>query len=126
MTVPVVVTLDQARAHLNMPASVGSPIDPVDADLQLKIDAATQLVCEHLGDRNPADPAWIAEIESWGVAGSPVVAPPALIQAAVLFQFGELVRFRGDDAEGPIRDPYSHLSRFVEGILRRYHDPTLA
>ena len=125
MTIPVVVTLDQARSHLNMPASMGSP-DPADVDLQLKIDAATQLVCEHIMDRQPADPAWIAEIESWGATGSPVVAPPALIQAAVLFQFGELVRFRGDDAEGPIRDPYSHLSRFVEGILRRYHDPTLA
>jgi hypothetical protein len=125
MTIPVVVTLDQARLHLNMPPSVGSP-DSADADFQMKIDAATQLVCEYISDRNPADPAWIAEIESWGVAGSPVLAPPALIQAAVLFQFGEFVRFRGDEHEGPLRDPYSSLSPIVEGILRRYHDPVLA
>lgn len=125
MTIPTVVTLEQARSHLNMPASMGSP-DPADADLQLKIDAATQLVCEHISDRHPADPAWIAEIEAWGLTGSPAVPPPALIQAAVLFQFGELVRFRGDDPEGPLRDPYSSLSPSVEGMLRRYHDPTLA
>ena len=125
MTIPAVVTLEQARAHLNMPPSMGSP-DPKDADLQMKIDAATQIVCEYISDRNPADAAWTAEIESWGVTGSPAVPPPALIQAAVLFQFGELVRFRGDDPEGPIRNPFSSLSPFVEGILRRYHDPTLS
>jgi len=125
MTIPTVVTLEQARSHLNMPPSMGSP-DPADADLQIKIDAATQLVCEYIADRNPADLVWIAEIESWGVAGSPVVAPPALIQAAVLFQFGELVRFRGDEREGPLRDPYSSLSPFVESILRRYHDLVVA
>ena len=125
MTIPTIVTLEQARSHLNMIAPVGSP-SPDDADLQLKIDAATELVCEHISDRNPADPAWIAEIESWGVTVSPVSPAPAVIQMSVLLQFGELVRFRGDEREGPLRDPYSSLSPLVEGLLRRYHDPTLA
>ena len=125
MTIPTVVTLEQARAHLNMSAPVGSPA-PDDADLQMKIDAATELVCEYISDRNPADPAWIAEIESWGVTGSPVSLAPAVIQMAVLLQFGELVRFRGDDTANPTRHPASHLASMVEGILKRYHDPTLA
>jgi hypothetical protein len=125
MTIPTIVTLEQAREHLHLPPSSGSP-DPADADLQMKVDAATQLICEYISDRNPADPAWIAEIESWGLTGSPTVAPPALIQLAVLHQFGELVRFRGDDAEGPSRNPYSSLSPIIEGLLRRYHDPALA
>ena len=124
VTIPTLVTLDQARAHLHMNAATGSP-DPDAADLQLKIDAATQLVCEYIADRNPIDQAWIDTIEAWGT-GSPPLAPPPLIQAAVLFQFGELMRFRGDDPEGPARDPYSHLSLFAENILRRYHDPVVA
>jgi hypothetical protein len=125
MTIPTIVTLEQARAHLNMIAPVGSP-SPDDADLQMKIDAATELVCEHISDRNPADPAWIAEIESWGVTGSPVSPAPAVIQMAVLLQFGELVRFRGDDATGPARHPGSYLAPIVESILKRYRNPTLA
>lgn len=127
MTIPTVVTLAQARAHLNMPLAAldGSP-SAEDADLQMKIDAATQLVCEYISDRQPDDAVWIAEIEAWGLTGSPAVPPPPVIQQAVLIQFGELVRFRGDDAEGPFRNPHSHLSPFVEGLLRRYHDPALA
>jgi len=126
MTIPTIITLAQAREHLHLPASVGSPVDPADADLQMKVDAATQLVCEYISDRNPADLTWIAEIESWTVTGSPLVPPPALIQVAVLETFGELVRFRGDDPDGPLRNPYSSLSPLVEGLLRRYHDPALA
>ena len=51
---------------------------------------------------------------------------PALVQAAILYQLGELYRFRGDDQEVPQRNPYRSLHPFVEGLLERYRDPALA
>lgn len=127
MTIPTLVTVEQLRAHLRLgPATDGSPSSE-DADLQMKIDAATQLVCEHIADRQPADTAWIATIESWNT-GSPVVAPPAIIVAAVLVQTGELYRFRGDDlaTDAPPKFSLGYLSPMVIALLQRYRSPSLA
>ncbi len=97
MTIPVIVTLDQAQAHLRLsPMLAGSPGSPADdPDLQLKLDAATEAVCNRIAQRNPEDLTWIATIESWTDSGSP--AAPPLVKLAVLQQVAELYRFRGDD-----------------------------
>ena len=50
---------------------------------------------------------------------------PALVQAAILLQLGELYRFRGDDQEHGAQTP-GDLSPLVTNILRRYRDPALA
>lgn len=99
MIYPIVVTLEQLRSHLKLPQPSGSPaIGPDDDDLQLKLDAATQTVCEYIADRYndaTANEEWIAEIEGW--TGSPQ-APPD-VKLAILEQAAEFYRFRGDEED---------------------------
>lgn len=121
MTIPRLLTLAQAREHLRT-------VDlEDDVDLQLKIDAATQLVCEYISDRQPADEDWIATIEGWDGVSYPSTAPPVIV-AAVLQQVAELYRFRGDDVEGDLPKSVEHgaLSPLVARLLHRYRSPTLA
>lgn len=126
MTIPTLATLEQLRAHLKLPTPLaGSPPQPApDSDLQLKLDAATQLVCDYIADRQPADSAWIAEIEGWST-GSP--SAPAVVVLAVLEQAAELYRFRGDDPPPgvPARES-NDLTPAVKNLLNRYRRPVFA
>ncbi len=125
MTTPVLVTIDDLIAHLRLPARTGSPASgPEDADLQRKIDAATQLVCDYIADRHPADEDWIAEIESWTFASSPGVEPPPVVVLAVLEQAATFYRFRGDDEATP--EERGYLSPGVENLLSRYKNRAFA
>lgn len=125
MTIPRFVTLVQLRDHLKLPQPIGSPaVGPDDDDLQLKLDAATQLVCEYIADRHPADEDWIAEIESWDVSASPQTEAPKVIVLAVLEQAGEFFRFRGDDEKTPMERGY--LSPAIENLLSRYKNRAFA
>lgn len=119
MNIPEIVTLDQVLEHLNLNGGQG------EADLELKIAAATQLVCEYIADRQPEDEDWIAEIESWGF-GSP--EPPKIIVMAILMQVGEFYRFRGDDmaTDRPPSGDGTDLSPIVKRLLHRYRSPSLA
>jgi hypothetical protein len=132
VTTPTLITVAQLRQHLKLPdpPDVGSPGSPAagidDADLQLKIDAATQLVCDYIADRNPADPDWIHEIESWDPAGSPAAIPPPKVILAVLIQAAEFYRYRGDDAQ-PEPDPdYGCLQPSVQRLLSTYKNRAFA
>ncbi len=124
MTIPTIVTIEQVQAHLNLPI-VGDASE-YDHDLQRKIDAATQLVCEHISDRQPADPDWILEIESWGLEGSPENPPPPLIQLAVMETVADFYRFRGDDAGDDRGRQLGYLPLPVSNLLHRYRSPALA
>lgn len=117
MIIPSIVSLDQALEHLGLSSSNR------DADLQLKIDAATQMVCEYISDRQPEDEDWIAEIEGWDSGD-----PPPIIVAAVLVQLGEFYRFRGDDmsTDRPPVLAHGFLSPMVTSMLHRYRSPSLA
>ena len=122
MTIPVLVTLDQVVAHLKIPAPVlGSPPSAEQLDLQQKLDAATQLVCEHIADRQPPDDAWVATIEAW----TTTTAPP-LVALAVLELTSYVTRYRGDDgwSEQPMTPGY--LPTPVMNLLVRYRSPVLA
>lgn len=131
MIVPVIANLVQYRDALKQ-AQVGSP-DAEAADLQLRLDAATDLVCHYIKDRHPADPLWIAEIEAWDPAGSPAVMPPPVIVLAVLEQAVEFYRFRGDDVSGEQPDKleygpsnYACLSQSIEALLSRFKNRAFA
>lgn len=130
MTIPTIVTLAQAQAHLRISPmmSMDSPPQPLpDQDLQQKIDAATQLVCEHISDRQPADPDWITEIESWNTAeDSPANPAPPLVVLAVLELTADLYRFRGDDAGDDRGREAGFLPMPVRNLLVRYRDPVLS
>lgn len=126
MTYPTIVTVSQVQRHLHLPVSEGSPVPPEDFDLQQKIDAATQLVCDYIADRQPADPDWIAVIESWNVPGSPTVEAPPVVVLAVLEQTADFYRFRGDDAGDDRGHERGFLSLPVANLLHRYRSPSVA
>lgn len=125
MTIPVLATLEQLMAHLKITPPAGSPV--TDDDLQQKLDTATQLVCEYIADRHPADPSWIQTIESWSLeAGSPNTVPPPLVVLAVLIQAGDFYRFRGDDGSDDRVRPIGDLIPSVTNLLIRYKNPAFA
>lgn len=126
MVTPTIVTLAQVQAHLRIPAAPDGSPSAADADLQLKIDAATQMVCDYIADRQPADPDWIATIESWGLEGSPEVTPPPIIVLAVMELTGDFYRFRGDDAQDDRPRVMGFLTPAVANLLTRYRSPSLS
>ena len=113
------VTLAQAKAHLRIDTLDLAPPDALDADLALKLLQAEAIILDYLKIPETSPPYWADETDV-----------PPLVQAAILFQLGELYRFRGDDtsqfADNSKRDQAGSLSPFVEGLLRRYRDPALA
>ncbi len=120
MTIPTIVTLEQAQAHLRLsPTLIGSPLMPADdPDLQLKLDAATEAICVRIAQRNPLDHVWITTIESWGTGGSPEVPAPPIVRLAVLEQVAELYQFRGDDDPTTRIDNKGDLSDTVKSLLK--------
>jgi hypothetical protein len=111
------VTLAQGKAHLRL----GSSTDQ-DADLELKLAQAHALVLDYIA--RPTDETWTATMDAW--QGSPSTAPRA-VQAAILRQFGDLVRFRGDDDDpSEARVDGTDLSPRVKQLLRFYRQPVLA
>jgi hypothetical protein len=113
------VTLAQAKAHLRITTPDG---DPDDADLQLKLDAATAAIRRYVARSDYGQ----TFVDQWL---DPTTTDPDA-QAAVLLQLGELWRFRGDDPGSinysPARDPGSDLSPVVVGLLRRFTYAVLA
>lgn len=122
MTIPTLATIEQFWDHLRLPYGTET------ADLQLKLDVATALVCEYIADRHPMDAEWIAEIESWDIGGSPAVDPPKVVVLAALTQASELYMFRGDTAGGADRPPQERgfLSPSIENLLSRYKNRAFA
>lgn len=107
------ISIDQAKAHLRIDTPSGSPLDAADQDLLLKIEAAEGIILDYLKIPVTSPAYWDS------------TTVPALVQAAILIQLGELYRFRGDDQEhGP--QTAGDLSPLVTNILRRYRDPALA
>lgn len=128
MITPTIVTVDELREHLRLPTILeGSPgTSPDEADLQRKLDAATELVCDYLvaDQGSPADEVWIEEIEGWTV-GSP--SAPALVIMAVLEQAAELYRFRGDDDNSSDRKRNrDEITPAIGNLLTKYHRPSFA
>jgi hypothetical protein len=112
---PEIVTLATAKAHGNLTDEVN------DADLQLKLDIAHALVLDYVNQRRSGAEEWNAEVQSW-------TENTALLQVvgAILYQFRELCRYRGDDeaADLPKRDAV--LSPLVRAMLDRLRDPAVA
>jgi hypothetical protein len=110
------VTLQQAKDHLNITTPAG---DPDDADLTLKLAAAEALVLDYCG----STAYWRDITATWTSA-----TVPMQVQAAILFQCADLFRFRGDDTrtDQPDRTDGYDLSQAVRDLLRRLRDPVVA
>lgn len=105
------VTLDQAKMH------AGITDNDREEDLTLKLEEAHGLVLDYIS-RPDAD--WTAEMNAWDADTA-----PRAVRAAVMRQFADLVRFRGDDEDDAKANGYD-LSPRVAQLLRRYRDPALA
>lgn len=110
------VTLAQAKGHLQINTPTVSPLDSQDADIEMKLAQAEDIILDYLKVQGQSPPEWT------------ISTVPPLVQAAILLQLAELFRFRGDDAGGGNTPVYEdgQLSPSITNILRRYRDPALA
>jgi hypothetical protein len=108
------VTVEEAYAHVLLPPPVaGSPITDIERDFANKLAQAQAIVLDYIGDN--ADPLWDA------------TTAPEIVKAAILLEFGELHRFRGDDAkDSESEQTDGFLSPRITNLLRRLHDPAMA
>lgn len=109
-----IVSLAQAKQHLRITSSTE------DADLALKLAQAHGLVLDYIA--RPSDADYLAEMEAWDDESA-----PKAVQAAILRQFADLCRFRGnDDDASEVRVDGNALSPRVKQLLKMYRDPALA
>lgn len=109
---PDVITLDEARAHLNITTNAR------DADLNDKLAAATAVVISYLQRH---DAAWNAEMEAWT---SDTI--PRDVRHAILIMLGELDKRRGDEPNLEAPPDSISLPPTVRALLLRYKTPLLA
>lgn len=109
-----IVTLAQAKQHLRITT------DAENQDLADKLADAHGLVLDYVASAKGAD--YEAVMLTWDDESA-----PRAIRAAILRQFGDLVRFRGnDDDPAEVRVDGSTISPRVRQLLRMYRDPALA
>lgn len=116
------VTLDQAKAHLKLPLDVTAEDD----DLQLKLYIAHEVCMDYLSQRlvveddedsEEAYDDWIDTVNAWT---SETV--PKRVIGAILDQFAQLYRYRGDEAG---INPHG-ISPGAEMLLKRFRDPAVS
>jgi hypothetical protein len=105
------VTLDQVKARLRITSTAD------DVDVQAMADQAEA----HIVGWCSTTPRAKAIADAWDALTVPLV-----VVAAILVQTGELYRFRGDEAQGPPREPGEEFGVQVRELLRAYHDPGIA
>ena len=108
------VTLAQAKQHLKLPLDV----EAEDADLELKLEIAHELVMDYLANRLEDEDEWEEEIEGWTAATA-----PKRVLGAILYEFARMYRFRGDDGDARNEPTLSGASRL---LLDRFRDPSVS
>jgi hypothetical protein len=109
-----IVTLAEAKQHLRITS------DAENQDLGEKLADAHALVLDYVADSK--GDAYQAEMLTWDDESA-----PRAVRAAILRQFGDLVRFRGnDDDPAEVRVDGTTISPRVRQLLRMYRDPALA
>ena len=108
------VTLESAIKRLKLST------DEDEDDLQAMLIQAQETVLNYIA--RATDETWTATITGWDED-----TVPGDIVAAILTQFGELYRFRGNDEAADVpKQEHGFLSPRVHGLLRRYRDPVIA
>ena len=121
------VTLEDGRRQLRIPASGSPPTSEHDADIEAAIATAEEVVLDLVNQRRSDGEAWALEVASWDINGSPAVAPPKRVTQAVLMLTGYYFRYRGDDLANEQPTPeYGEVMRAVTNLLYRLRDPALA
>jgi hypothetical protein len=97
--------LEQAKAQIKVTSTAD------DADIALKLADAEAIILDYL--KSQADASWTEE------------TVPGPVRAAILRQFADLYRFRGDHPSDA-RTNGEDLAPGVTMLLRRLRDPALA
>lgn len=115
LNVPSFVSLQQAKDHIRDTSAAGDSSDP---DLLLKLEAAEATILDYIGSTT----YWRTVRDAWTNA-----TVPTFVRSAILLQFSELWRFRGDDVAGqvPSRESGQDLSPAIVALLRRTRDPVV-
>lgn len=113
---PMLVTLAQAKAHLR------TDTDDGDADLALKIRAASKAVIEYI--RNGADPFTDSAGDVVEDSSGDPVGIPEDVQIATLFLIGYFDNNRGSDDKNAFEGGW--LPGPVRALLAPWRDPPLA
>jgi len=111
------VTLEQAKMHLKLSLDV----DTEDEDLQIKLFVAHEVVMDYLTQRVSEASDWAATVQAWTAD-----TVPKRVIAAILIQFGELYRGRGDDSDRRNDQPLGTLCPDVVKLLYRLRDPAVS
>lgn len=112
------VTTAQAHAHLRLPFALNtSPVDPRQADLELKVTQAEATILDYCNTTE----YWRAITPTWLLTASPAGTPPAFVTAAVCLLLTHLWDHRGDDMT--LDDK---LWEAVRRLLERSRDPVLS
>lgn len=107
------VTLDQAKRQVKLPLD-----DTYQDDEMLPLlTVAHAIIADYL---ESTDTTWLAVMDAWTED-----TLPGYIRIAILLQFAELWRYRGDEAEQPVREP-GHLSPMIRAFLARSRMPVLS
>lgn len=115
-------TLEQAMLHAKLGTpSGGSPMPANESDLLLKLDIAEELVLSRISQRrDDGSPSWADTVAAWTAQDV-----PAIVLGAILWQFCEMQRFRGDD-DPSTPDRIYVLHPMAERLVAKLHDPTVA
>src|SRR5678816_3414288 len=116
------VTLEQAKSHLKLSLDA----DTEDEDLQTKLFVAHEVVMDYLTQRVSSASDWEATVQAWTAD-----TVPKRVIAAILIQFGELYRDRGDSDTNEVlgrwkaetAGEFGALSPTVVKLLYRLRDP---
>lgn len=111
-----IVSPDQARQHARISEDEWAAEED---DFTLKLLQAHALVLDYV--LRPNDEDHEAEMLAWDEDTA-----PRAVQAAILRQFSDLVKFRGDDEDLAGRADGTFLSPRVKQLLLMYRDPPLA
>lgn len=104
------VTLDEAKDHAKPGAAKSDP------ELQRILDAAEATILDYVG----STAYWREQLALWTAE-----TVPRFVHHAILIQFAEFDRFRGDDLDGPARIG-TDLAPVIVALLSRTRDPVLA
>jgi hypothetical protein len=109
-----IVTLGQAKQHAKITS------DAANADLTLKLADAHAIVLDYVANGKDAD--YQDAMLIWDDETA-----PGAVRAAILRQFAELARFRGnDDDPSEVRVDGSRMAPRVKQLLNNYRTPSIA
>lgn len=113
------VTVAQARHHLGITEHADPETAAIDtAEIVFKLEQAQESILAFLQSSD----SWKAEYAAWTED-----TVPRRVQAAILYRFGEIYRFHGDDEPQYVpKWEFGHMSPFLQVLLQDLTQPAVS